>query len=453
MTNILYFHGVVRDDSSSVDTNSEASRDPADDPDASDANLFGKNLSKLVLIPTFAKGCLNFGRSVDLASSSGVKGDSKVGSKIDTSKSSVKALPSSRFEGGNDEILPPPSSEGEKVENLPSLRFLGASTSESKTGTSERSVETHPSPTSEGLMLSSPCLKTFTFRDLKSATRNFGPDRLLGNGGSRYVFKGWLDKQTLSASKPGTGMIVAEVNYLGWFRHQNLIKLIGYCSEDEHRLLVYEFMPKGCVDYHLFRRWEYPFSWDLRIKVAIGVARVLSFFHNLDVQVSHRHITTSNILLDKGFNPKLSSLESLESFRMTKSGPTGDATLVSTGIMCTYGYVAPKYVATGNLTAKSDDVYSFGVVLLELLSGRRAIDMNRTSVEQNLVAWAKPYLCGKQKLFRVMDSRLEGQYPKNGARMAAALALRCLSTDAKFRPTMAETLTVLERISDANNTS
>lgn len=101
----------------------------------------------------------------------------------------------------------------------------------------------------------------------------------------------------------------------------------------------------------------------------------------------------------------------------------------------------------GHLTARSD-VYSFGVVLLEMLSGRRAIDKNRPSGEHNLVEWAKPYLGNKRKIFRVLDNRLQGQYLMEGAYKAANLALRCLSTEPKFRPSMDEVVTALEQLQD-----
>lgn len=113
-------------------------------------------------------------------------------------------------------------------------------------------------------------LKSFTFNDLKNATKNFRSDSLLGEGGFGYVFKGWIDENTFAPSKPGSGMVVAvkklktesfqghrewlaEVNYLGQLHHGNLVKLIGYCSESENRLLVYEFMPRGSLENHLFR--------------------------------------------------------------------------------------------------------------------------------------------------------------------------------------------------------
>lgn len=105
----------------------------------------------------------------------------------------------------------------------------------------------------------------------------------------------------------------------------------------------------------------------------------------------------------------------------------------------------------GHLTTRSD-VYSFGVVLLEMLSGRRAVDKNRPSGEHNLVEWAKPSLSNKRKIFRILDSRLEGQYTMEGAFKVATLAARCLSTEAKFRPTMEEVVKGLEQLPDANGT-
>lgn len=102
----------------------------------------------------------------------------------------------------------------------------------------------------------------------------------------------------------------------------------------------------------------------------------------------------------------------------------------------------------GHLTAKSD-VYSFGVVLLEMLSGRRAVDKNRPSGEHNLVEWAKPYLANKRKIFRILDNRLQGQYILEGAHKASNLAFRCLSTEPKFRPSMSEVVTALEQLQDS----
>ncbi|OIW07477.1 hypothetical protein TanjilG_14423 [Lupinus angustifolius] len=319
-------------------------------------------------------------------------------------------------------------------------------------------------PRSEGEILQSSNLKSFSFSNVRAATRNFRPDSVLGEGGFGSVFKGWIDEQSLAATKPGIGMIVAvkrlnqdgfqghkewlaEINYLGQLQHPNLVKLIGFCFEDEHRLLVYEFMPKGSVENHLFRRGSFfqPLSWSLRLQIALGAARGLAFLHSTEPKVIYRDFKTSNILLDTKYNAKLSD------FGLARDGPTGDKSYVSTRVMGTHGYAAPEYLATGHLTAKSD-VYSFGVVLLEMISGRRAIDKNQPSGEHNLVEWAKPYLSNKRRVFRIMDPRLEGQYSHNRAQLAATLSMQCLAVEPKCRPNMDEVVKALEQLQDSKDT-
>lgn len=182
--------------------------------------------------------------------------------------------------------------------------------------------------------------------------------------------------------------------------------------------------------------------------------------------------TKSVFHLSQNYNPKLSD------FGLAKDGPAEDKSHVSTRVLGTYGYAAPEYVATGtissfnnqvmlhflfvsfgtkcwlifmagHLTAKSD-VYSFGVVLVEMLSGRRAMDKSRPSRQRNLVEWAKPYLANKRKLLRVMDTRLEGQYTIDDAYNVAILALRCISFESKLRPTMEEVVSTLQKLQVPN---
>ncbi|XP_073043517.1 receptor-like cytoplasmic kinase 176 [Primulina eburnea] len=327
------------------------------------------------------------------------------------------------------------------------------------------STSVPPTPRSEGEILQSSNLKSFTYNDLKASTRNFRPDSVLGEGGFGSVFKGWIEEHSLSAAKAGSGMVIAvkklnhdgwqghkewlaEINYLGQLRHPNLVKLIGYCVEDDHRLLVYEFMPKGSMENHIFRRGSYfqPLSWGVRMKIALGAARGLAFLHNAETKVIYRDFKTSNILLDSNYNAKLSD------FGLARDGPTGDKSHVSTRVVGTYGYAAPEYLSTGHLTSKSD-VYSFGVVLLEILSGKKAVDKNRPPGEHNLVEWAKPYLTNKRRNFRIMDPRLEGQYSMARAIKAANLALQCICMDPKLRPNMNEVVTALEQIQDSKDSS
>ncbi|KAG0463763.1 hypothetical protein HPP92_019832 [Vanilla planifolia] len=224
-----------------------------------------------------------------------------------------------------------------------------------------------PTPRSEGEILQSTNVKSFTFNELRNATRNFRPDSVLGEGGFGSVFKGWVDEQTLTATKPGIGMVIAvkRLNHDGFQGHK---EWLNYCAK-------------------------------------------------------------------------------LSDFGLAKDGPIGDKTHVSTRVMGTYGYAAPEYLATGHLTAKSD-VYSFGVVLLEILSGRRAVDKNRPSGEHYLVEWAKPYLTNKRKIFRVLDTRLDGKYPLEEAQRAASLAFQCLATDGRLRPSMDEVFSVLDQLQE-----
>ncbi|CAH9090136.1 unnamed protein product [Cuscuta epithymum] len=331
------------------------------------------------------------------------------------------------------------------------------SLSQPSSSSGNNSVGSLAAPRSEEEILQSPNVKAFTFLELKNATRNFRADGLLGEGGFGCVYKGWIDEHTLSPTKPRSGIVIAvkklkhegfqghkewltEVNYLGQLEHPNLVKLIGYCSDGDNRLLVYEFLSKGSLENHLFRRGSQPLSWSTRIKVAIGAARGLAFLHNAKEPVIYRDFKAANILLDTEFNAKLSD------FGLAKAGPTGDRTHVSTRVMGTQGYAAPEYIATGRLTAKSD-VYSFGVVLLELLCGRRAVESSKQgSAEQYLVEWVKPYMEDKRKLFRIMDTKLGGQYPQKGAISVASLAQRCLCPEHKLRPSMSEVLDELELV-------
>ncbi|XVE78713.1 hypothetical protein DITRI_Ditri14bG0000600 [Diplodiscus trichospermus] len=291
----------------------------------------------------------------------------------------------------------------------------------------------------------------FTYEETRLATKQFRPDYILGEGGFGVVYKGVIDenvrpgyKSTAVAVKElnpdgfqGDREWLAEVNYLGQLSHPNLVKLIGYCCEDEHRLLIYEYMASGSLEKHLFRRVGCCLTWSKRMKIALDAAKGLAFLHAAERPIIYRDFKTSNILLDADFNAKLSD------FGLAKDGPMGDQTHVSTRVMGTYGYAAPEYVMTGHLTARSD-VYGFGVVLLEMLLGRSAMDKSRPSREHNLVEWARPLLNHNKKLMRILDPRMEGQYSARTAMKVANLAYQCLSQNPKGRPLMNQVVEILE---------
>ncbi|XP_066390158.1 serine/threonine-protein kinase PBL35-like isoform X2 [Miscanthus floridulus] len=355
-------------------------------------------------------------------------------SKVDTSTSSASTHGEKSTENGS--------------RNQPVALVVSGSTT-----TSNAESSSSASKVGEEIKVASQ-LRKFAFNDLKCATRNFRPESLLGEGGFGCVFKGWIEENGTAPVKPGTGLTVAvktlnhdglqghkewvaEVDFLGNLHHPNLVRLIGYCVEDDQRLLVYEFMPRGSLDNHLFRR-SLPLPWAIRMKVALGAAKGLAFLHEeAERPVIYRDFKTSNILLDAEYNAKLSD------FGLAKDGPVGDKTHVSTRVMGTYGYAAPEYVMTGHLTSKSD-VYSFGVVLLEMMSGRRSMDKNRPNGEHNLVEWARTLLGERQRFYKLIDPRLEGNFSVKGAQKAAQLARACLSRDPKARPLMSQVVEVLK---------
>lgn len=371
-----------------------------------------------------------------------------MGNCIHTAAASVDA--NSTISGNPSSITKPSSSTGTSISTS---NGVGISATSSSAGHSRFS---DASPNGE--VLPAADLKVYSYSDLKSCTRNFKSDMVLGVGGFGTVYKGWVEEKTMLPSKHGTGMMVAikklnhesvqgfqewqsEVNFLGRLSHPNLVKLLGYCREDIDLLLVYEFMPKGSLENHLFRRSSVvePLSWDLRLKIAIGAARGLAFLHSSDEHVIYRDIKASNILLDGNYNAKLSD------FGLAKLGPSGGMSHVTTRVMGTYGYAAPEYIATGHLYVKSD-VYGFGVVLLEMMSGLRALDTKRQGPQHNLVEWAKPLLPNRKRIKTIMDARIEGQYSSKAAMLFSQLTLHCLEAEPRKRPDMKEVVEVLEQI-------
>ncbi|XP_076915012.1 serine/threonine-protein kinase PCRK1-like [Bidens hawaiensis] len=300
-------------------------------------------------------------------------------------------------------------------------------------------------------------LRVFAFSELKTATKNFSLTSKIGEGGFGCVYMGFIKnprdpnkrlevavKQLGSTGLQGQKEWITEVNVLGVVEHPNLVKLVGYCAEDDgergmQRLLVYEYMPNGSVEDHLCSRSVAPLSWTMRLKVAQDAARGLTYLHeDMDFQIIFRDFKSSNILLDEHWNAKLSD------FGMARIGPQEGLTHVSTAVVGTMGYAAPEYMQTGHLNAKSD-VWSYGVFLYELITGRRPLDTNRPKNEQKLLEWVKPYLDSKR--FRVIiDTRLEGKYSLKSAQKLSMIANRCLSGNPKMRPNMSEVLEMLDQL-------
>ncbi|VFQ86303.1 unnamed protein product [Cuscuta campestris] len=294
--------------------------------------------------------------------------------------------------------------------------------------------------------------QTFTFRELAAATKNFRKECLIGEGGFGRIYKGRLEstgqivavKQLDRNGMQGNKEFLVEVFMLSLLHHPHLVSLIGYCADGDQRLLVYEYMPLGCLEDHLLDLHpnQAVLDWSKRMKIALHAAKGLEYLHEkANPPVIYRDLKSSNILLDTEFNGKLSD------FGLAKVGPVGDNSHVSSRIMGTYGYCAPEYQRTGHLSVKSD-VYSFGVVLLELITGKRAVDPMRKGHEQLLIAWAEPYFRDQSKIFELLDPLLKGNAPKKSFRQAAAIATMCLEEDPEVRPLMTDVVSALSHLSD-----
>ncbi|KAL8258978.1 hypothetical protein R6Q59_026931 [Mikania micrantha] len=298
--------------------------------------------------------------------------------------------------------------------------------------------------------------QTFTFRELAAVTKNFRQSSLIGEGGFGRVYKGRLPKtgQFVAVKQldrnglQGNREFLVEVLMLSLLHHPNLVSLIGYCADGDQRLLVYEYMSAGSLEDHLLDLppGKAPLPWFTRMKIALDAAKGLEYLHDrANPPVIYRDLKASNILLDQDFNVKLSD------FGLAKLGPVGDKSHVSTRVMGTYGYCAPEYQRTGQLTVKSD-VYSFGVVLLELITGRRAIDTTRKNKDQNLVSWAIPIFKNPQRFNELADPLLKGDYPEKGFHQAIAVAAMCLNEDGSVRPLISDVVTALTFLGDETDT-
>ncbi|KAK8552779.1 hypothetical protein V6N13_121161 [Hibiscus sabdariffa] len=300
-------------------------------------------------------------------------------------------------------------------------------------------------------------LREFTFSELKTATKNFSRSLMIGEGGFGGVYRGIIRSSEDSHKKidiavkqlnrrgfQGHKEWVTEVNVLGVVEHENLVKLMGYCAEDDERgiqrLLIYEYMPNRSVQDHLSTRFQTTLPWATRLKIARDAARGLAFLHEgMEFQIIFRDFKSSNILLDEHWNAKLSD------FGLARLGPSDGLSHVSTAVVGTIGYAAPEYIQTGRLTVKSD-VWGYGVFLYELITGRRPLDRNRPKGEEKLLEWIRPHISDLKKFRLIIDPMLDGKYSIRSAHKLAAVANRCLARQPKQRPRMSEVLEMVNGI-------
>ncbi|XP_010539393.1 PREDICTED: receptor-like serine/threonine-protein kinase ALE2 [Tarenaya hassleriana] len=291
--------------------------------------------------------------------------------------------------------------------------------------------------------------KTFSASELAKATNNFDGSRVLGEGGFGRVYSGVLEDGMEVAVKvlkrddqQGSREFLAEVEMLSRLHHRYLVNLIGICTEERNRCLVYELIPNGSVESHLHGvdKEASPLDWEARLRIALGSARGLAYLHeDSSPRVIHRDFKASNILLERDFTPKVSD------FGLARAALDEENRHISTRVMGTFGYVAPEYAMTGHLLVKSD-VYSYGVVLLELLTGRKPVDMSQPAGQENLVAWSRPLLTSREGLEAIIDPSLGPGVPFESVAKVAAIASMCVQPEVSHRPFMGEVVQALKLV-------
>ncbi|XP_047964838.1 receptor-like protein kinase FERONIA [Salvia hispanica] len=304
-----------------------------------------------------------------------------------------------------------------------------------------------PSARAQGLC------RRFTLAEIRQATKGFSGENLIGKAGFGKVYKGLIDKERKAVAvkqlKPnarqGSREFLNEIEVLTRLRHDNLVSLVGYCNDNGEMIIVYELLGCGSVAKHLYKRSSNnadsfassraSLTWKRRLDICIGAGRGLDYLHKHSL--IHRDVNASNILLDGNFKAKVSDLGLVKHLSRSKL-----QSRVKTKVKGTHQYTDPSYATTGVLTQKSD-VYSFGVFLLEVLSGRAAVDPSLGDNECNLVPWFRENI-SEGHLDRLVASDLLHEIPDDSLKIFLGIAERCLDGEPVRRPAMAQVVQQLE---------
>ncbi|KAK2459185.1 Protein kinase superfamily protein [Trifolium repens] len=288
--------------------------------------------------------------------------------------------------------------------------------------------------------------------ELKEKTDNFGSKALIGEGSYGRVYYATLNngkavavkKLDVSSEPESNNEFLTQVSMVSRLKNENFVELHGYCVEGNLRVLAYEFATMGSLHDILHGRKGVQgaqpgptLNWMQRVRIAVDAARGLEYLHEkVQPSIIHRDIRSSNVLIFEDYRAKVAD------FNLSNQAPDMAARLHSTRVLGTFGYHAPEYAMTGQLTQKSD-VYSFGVVLLELLTGRKPVDHTMPRGQQSLVTWATPRL-SEDKVKQCVDPKLKGEYPPKGVAKLAAVAALCVQYEAEFRPNMSIVVKALQ---------
>ncbi|XVF67172.1 hypothetical protein PTKIN_Ptkin10aG0099300 [Pterospermum kingtungense] len=291
-------------------------------------------------------------------------------------------------------------------------------------------------------------LKRFSLGELKVVTDNFSDKNILGRGGFGKVYKGRLADGSLVAVKRlkeertqgGELQFQTEVEMISMAVHSNLLRLLGFCMTPIERVLVYPFMVNGSVASCLRERpaSQEPLGWAIRKRIALGVARGLTYLHDhCDPKIIHRDVKAANILLDEEFEAVIGD------FGLAKLMDCKD-THVTSAVRGTIGHISPEYLSTGKFSEKTD-VFGYGVMLLELITGQRAFDLARLANDDEvmLLEWVKRLL-KESKLETLVDSDLKGDYREEEVEQLIQVALLCTQGSPMKRPKMSEVARMLE---------
>ncbi|PWA97108.1 protein kinase-like domain, Concanavalin A-like lectin/glucanase domain protein [Artemisia annua] len=296
-------------------------------------------------------------------------------------------------------------------------------------------------------------MRLYTYKDLQIATQYFSPESKIGEGGFGSVYKGTLKDGSVVAikvlsdeSRQGVREFLTEITVISDIQQENLVKLHGYCVEEDHRILVYGFLKNGSLDQTLLGsgHCSIKFTWEIRRKICIGVAKGLAYLHEeIQPHIIHRDIKASNILLDEDFTPKISD------FGLAKLFPS-HLTHVSTRIAGTQGYLAPEYAIRGQLTRKAD-IYSFGILLLEIVTGRPNQN-RRLPVEEQYLLERVWQLYREGNLELLVDTRIGEDVDIDETCRYLKIGLLCTQSLPKSRPSMSDVMKMLNGEMDVTDT-